>query len=174
MKEIWQMGRMSLIALAVILLVGCTSVKYVPMPVYIQNDSTETSVRTVTEYVRDTLLVEIPAQTAERTTADTTSHLENDYAESYARINPDGTLYHSLMTKPQDLEVEFDKPVQRTDSTVNKKGTTTVVRTVEVERELTWTEQGQIYGFRVLAGLIIVWLIWRNRSKIITLIRKLV
>lgn len=48
------------------------------------------------------------------------------------------------------------------------------IRTVEVERELTWTEQGQIYGFRVLAGLIIVWLIWRNRSKIITLIRKLV
>ena len=77
------MSRMILITLAVIaaiLLPGCRSVKYVP--VYIQNDSTETHVKTVTEYIKDTLLVNIPAQTAERTTADTTSHLENDYAES--------------------------------------------------------------------------------------------
>ena len=169
------MGQMSLITLAVmaaILLAGCRSVKYVP--VYIQNDSTETYVKTVTEYVKDTLLVEIPAQTAERTTADTTSHLENDYADSYARINPDGTLYHSLKTKAQDLEVEYDKPVQRTDSTVNKTGTTTVVRTVEVERELTWTEQGQIYGFRILAALAAAWLTWRYRGKIKTIIRELI
>ena len=175
MREPGRMGQMSLITLAVmaaILLAGCRSVKYVP--VYIQNDSTETHVKTVTEYVKDTLHVKIPAQTAERTTADTTSHLENDYAESYARINPDGTLYHSLMTKPQDLEVEYDKPIQRRDSTVNRKGTTTVVRTVEVERELTWIEQGQIYGFRILAVLITLWLIWRYRSKITNLIRKLI
>lgn len=62
------MGQMSLITLAVmaaILLAGCRSVKYVP--VYIQNDSTETHVKTVTEYVKDTLPVKIPAQTAERT-----------------------------------------------------------------------------------------------------------
>lgn len=164
---------MSLVTLAVmaaILLAGCRSVKYVP--VYIQDDSTETRVKTVTEYIKDTLLVKIPAQTAERTTADTTSHLENDYAESHARINPDGTLYHSLMTKPQGLEVEYDKPIQRTDSTVNKKGTATVVRTVEVERGLTWIEQGQIYGFRVLAALLMAWLAWRNRKKIATLTRK--
>ena len=173
MSALGRMGQVNLTTLAVmaaILLSGCRSVKYVP--VYLQNDSTETRVKTVTEYIKDTLPVKIPAQTAERTTADTTSHLENDYAESYARINPDGTLYHSLMTKPQDLEVEFDKPVQRTDSTVNKKGTTTVVRTVEVERELTWTERGQIYGFRVLAAFLMVWLAWRNRKKITTIIRK--
>ena len=48
------------------------------------------------------------------------------------------------------------------------------VRTVEVERELTWIEQGQIYGFRMLAALITVWLIWRYRSKITNLIRKLI
>ena len=161
-----------IILISVMLLAGCKTVKRVP--VYIQNDSIRTEVKTVTRYVKDTLLVPIPAQTAERTTADTISHLENDYAESYARINADGTLYHSLMTKPQDLEVEYDKPIQRTDSTVNKKGTTTVVRTVEVKRELTWIEQGQIYGFRILAAFITVWLIWRYRSKITNLIRKLI
>ncbi len=156
----------------ILLLAGCKSVKYVPM--YIQNDSVETHVKTVTEYVRDTLLLEIPAQAAERTTADTTSYLENDYAESYARINADGTLYHSLRTKARNMEVPYDKPVQRTDSVINKKGTITIVRTVEVERELSWMEKGQIYGFRVLAAFILAWIAWRNRSNIITIIRKLI
>ena len=175
MRALGKMGQMSLIALAImaaILLAGCRSVKYVPGEQ--QNKSTKPHVKRGRESMKDPLSAKIPAQTAGRTTADTTSHLENDYAESYARINPDGTLYHSLMMKPQDLEVEYDKPIQRTDSTVNRKGTTTVVRTVEVERELTWIEQGQIYGFRILAALITVWLAWRYRSKITNLIRKLI
>lgn len=161
-----------IILISVMLLAGCKTVKRVP--VYIQNDSIRTEVKTVTRYVKDTLLVPIPAQTAERTTADTISHLENDYAESYARINADGTLYHDLRTKPQNLEVEFDKPVERTDSTTDRTGTTTEVRTVEVERELTWWEQTQLYGFRVFAVLIVVWLIWKYKRNLITFIRKLI
>lgn len=155
-----------------LLLAGCRTAERVP--VYVRNDSIRTEVRTVTRFVKDTLLVPIPAQTAERTTADSTSTLENDYAISEARINADGTLYHGLRTKPHDMEVEFDKPVQRTDSTTTRAGTETEVRTVEVERELTWWEQAQLYGFRVLAALAAAWLAWKYRNDIITLIRRLI
>lgn len=152
-----------IILISVMLLAGCKTVKRVP--VYIQNDSIRTEVKTVTRYVKDTLLVPIPAQTAERTTTDSTSTLENDYAISEARINADGTLYHDLRTKPQDLEVEFDKPVERTDSTTDRTGTTTEVRIVEVERELTWWEQTQLYGFRVFAVLFTIMLIYKRITK---------
>ena len=146
------------------------------MPVTQQSyDSIRTEVRTETVYVKDTAYVEIPKQTAEAILPDTMkSSLENDYAFSDAWVTPDGMLHHTLETKPQDLEIEFDKLVQRTDSTTTQTGTKTEVRTVEVERELTWWEQGQIYGFRVLAVLMVVWLIWRYRSKITNLIRKLI
>ena len=52
--------------------------------------------------VTDTLFVEVPAQSAERTTADSTSHLENDYAVSDARINPDGIFHIPLATNVRD------------------------------------------------------------------------
>ena len=81
-----------------------------------EKDSVRVEVRTSTIYVTDTLLIEIPPQTAERTTADSASHLENDYAISDARINADGTLFHTLATKPQKKPVEVKKKEQRTDS----------------------------------------------------------
>ena len=114
-----------------------------------EQDSVHIEVRTNTVYVKDTVYLEIPPQTAERTTADSTSHLENDYAESDARINPDGTLYHDLRTKPQEIPKEIETPVERNDSTVYKYKDRTVYETVEVEveRELTWWQQTQIYGF---------------------------
>ena len=49
--------------------------------------------------VTDTLFVEVPMQKESTTVRDSMSHLENDYAISDARINPDGSLSHSLETK---------------------------------------------------------------------------
>ena len=51
--------------------------------------------------VTDTLFVEVPMQKESTTVRDSMSHLENDYAISDACINPDGSLYHSLETKPR-------------------------------------------------------------------------
>ena len=168
------MKRIIVILLFGVLLAGCRTQRYMPVTQQ-SHDSIRTEVRTETVYVKDTAYVEIPKQTAESIMPDTMrSSLENDYAFSDAWVTPDGMLHHTLETKPQDLEVEFDKPVQRTDSTTTQTGTKTEVRTVEVERELTWWEQTQIYGFRILAVLITVWLIWRYRSKITNLIRKLI
>lgn len=110
----------------------------------------------------DTLYVEIPVQTAERTTRDSTSHLENDYATSDARINADGTLFHDLNTKPQKKPVAFDKSVERQDSIVYQykyKYITEIVKE-EVERELTWWQKTQIYGFWV--ALIVVLMAYRK------------
>lgn len=168
------MKQLILISLLGVLLAGCRTKSYMPVTQQL-HDSIRTEVRTETVYVKDTAYIDIPKQTAEHVLPDTMkSSLENDYAFSDAWITPDGMLHHTLETKPQDLEVEFDKPVQRKDSITTKTGTKTEVRTVEVERKLTWWEQTQLYGFRVLAVLIGVWLIWKYKSNMITFIRKLI
>lgn len=104
-------------------------------------------VETVTKFITDTVYLEIPVQTAQRETRDSVSHLENDYAESDARINPDGSLYHDLNTKPQKKPLEFEKPVERRDSIVYRTKTVTETKIVEVPRKLTWFQKTQIYGF---------------------------
>ena len=129
---------------------GCRSVKYVP--VYVNNtDSTHTETHTRIDYVKDTLWYAIPGQKAESTARDS-SHLENDYAVSDARIMPDGTLHHTLETKPQEKPIEFDKPVERKDSTIYKYRTRTDVMTVEVEKPLTWWQKFRLEAFWWLAG----------------------
>lgn len=101
------MRHLPLFLLFIFLLGGCASSRRLSENVH-QQDSVDVRVETRIEYVPDTVLIEIPAQTAERETADSTSHLENDYATSDARINPDGSLFHNLKTKPQKKPVEFE------------------------------------------------------------------
>lgn len=121
-------------------------------------DSVVVSVRTEVEYVPDTVLVDIPSQTAERTTIDSVSHLENDYALSDAHVNADGTLYHSLKTRPQKKPVEVLKPVEHKDSIVyvNKVVTRIKKQIVEVEKKRTWYDQARIYGFYVIVILLVI------------------
>lgn len=135
-----------------------------------QQDSTRIEIRETVIYVPDTVFVEIPAQTAERTTQDSTSHLENDYALSDARINPDGSLYHDLKTKPQEKPVPIEKPVERKDSIIYRTQYIDREVTVEVERELSWWEKTQIYGFW---GLVVILLIV-YRKKIFALARRFI
>lgn len=120
-------------------------------------------------------MLEIPSQTAERTTRDSTSHLENDYAESDARINPDGSLFHDLNTKPQEKPFEVETPVERNDSIVYKYKDRTVYETVEVEveRELTWWQRTQMYGFWVALLVIVITYrkgIWSVIKRIVSLV----
>lgn len=131
------------------------------------NTQEKDSVRfqTVTVFVKDTVLLEIPAQSSERETRDSTSHLENDYATSDATIMPDGSLFHNLKTKQQKKPVQIEKPVQRTDSIVYRVRTETKIK--EVPRKLTWFQQTQIYGFRALIViLLIIYTIKRIKRRI--------
>ncbi|WP_195393066.1 hypothetical protein [Parabacteroides distasonis] len=154
------MKHLPLLLLLTFIIGGCASSRRLSENVY-QQDSVQIKVETRIEYVPDTVYIEIPAQTAERETADSTSHLENDYATSDARINPDGTLFHNLKTKPQKKPVEFEKPVEHKDSIVYKTKTVTKVRTVEVPHELTWWEKTQIYGFWFI--LFILMIVYRKK-----------
>lgn len=120
-----------------------------------EKDSTNTEVRVETQivYVPDTVFIEIPAQIAERTTQDSTSHLENDYATSDARINADGSLFHNLNTKPQKKPVEVQTPTIRKDSIKTEYKIIDVEKEVEkkvpveVEKKLTWWQSTCIKFF---------------------------
>lgn len=144
-----------------------------------QKDSanTEIKVEKVIEYLTDTVYIKIPAQMAERTTQDSTSHLENDYATSDARINQDGTLYHDLKTKPQEIASEFQKPVERNDSIRTEYKTKTKYITLidkkEVEKELTWWQHTCIKWFPWCLILLIITIGYILRNPILKITKRL-
>ena len=140
------------IFIVAILLAGCSPCKHLAATQEQQHDSTLTKVITQTYYVKDTVLIEIPAQKA--------------------RINPDGTLYHDLKTKQQDIPKEVEVPVQAKDSIVYRYKYKDKVQTVEVERELTWWQKTQMYGFWVALAVIVVGVIVSQRKKIISWLMK--
>ena len=157
------------ILLAALLLCGCAATRHVSDSVNSEERDT-VRVETVTIYVPDTVFVEIPGETR-----DSVSNLENDYATSEARINPDGSLYHDLKTKPQKKPVEFQKPVERRDSIVYRERgrTETVTETVEVPRQLTWFQKTSIYGFwAAIIFLMIVYTIKRIKAHILKIRQK--
>lgn len=138
--------------------------------------STSDSTRVETRYerivVRDTAYIEIPLQTAEKTVWDSTSTLENEYAVSTARFNSDGSLFHTLRTKPQSMPVPTDRVIERKDSIVY------VDKTVEVpvptERELSRWERTSIRWFPYLCGVLAVAAAWIFRKPLISLIRRFI
>ena len=144
-----------------------------------QKDSsnTEIKVEKVIEFLTDSVYIKIPAQMAERTTQDSTSHLENDYATSDARINQDGTLYHDLKTKPQEIASEFQKPVERNDSIRTEYKTKTEYITLidkkEVEKELTWWQHTCIKWFPWCLILLIITIGYILRNPILKITKRL-
>lgn len=125
------------------------------------SDSVNTLVRIETVHVPDTVYFDIPLQKSERTMEDSVSHLENDYAQSDARINPDGSLFHSLETKPHRQPVEFQKPIERKDSIVYRYKYNDRVkykdREVVKEKELSKWQQTKIdYGGKAIVILLLI------------------
>ena len=158
-----------LLILTAFILSGCGSAKNMPVKIETR-DSIITKVVKDVKYIKDTVYLEIPAQTAERTTPDSTSHLENDYATSDARINEDGSLYHDLKTKPQRKPQEVEVPVQTTDSTTAEIKYVDREVAVEVPRELSWCQKTKMYGFWALLALFII----SNRKGILSIVRKII
>lgn len=147
---------------AAILLVSCGSSKHLTTQER-QRDSVRVEYRQRTVFVPDTVFVEIPAQKAERTTKDSTSYLENDYASTDARINTDGTLTHTLQSKQQIKPVPTEKRIEYRDSIVYRDRWRTRTNTVTkyVEHKRTWWEQTQIYGF--WAAITVVAIAYRKK-----------
>jgi len=118
---------------AILCLCSCSKRVAQTTPTVIEYEHTITNTRT--EYLHDTVWLEVPAQSAEVVVLDSVSVLENDYATSTARINPNGTLFHNLATKPQRKPVERDLPVTYKDSIIYKEKEVQVP--VPVEKKLT-------------------------------------
>lgn len=144
-----------------------------------EKDTSKVDVRVekVIEYQIDTVFVEVPAQMAERTTQDSISHLENDYATSDARINSDGTLFHNLNTKPQKKPIEYQKPIERNDSIRTEYKTKTKYITLidkkEVEKELTWWQHTCIKWFPWCLILLIIAIGYVFRKPILKITKRL-
>ena len=151
--------------ITVLLLSGCCHSKHVTTS---SQDSVRVETVVRTEYIPDTVLLEIPVESERQTVRDTTSHLETSFAASDARINADGSLSHSLANKPQKRPVPTEKEVIYRDSIVYRDRMNTEI--VEVERELTWWQKTQMRGFWLLAAL----LLFLMRKNIFSFIKKLV
>lgn len=168
-----------ILAAIALIIAGCRTTKPAASPPVVmhERDSVREEIKTIIVYVPDTVTIEIPAQTAERTTADSVSTLENDFAFSFARINYDGTLFHTLMTKPGKIDIPFDKPVEKTENNriqikeIEKPVPVEVP--VEVERKLTWWESTCIKFFPYSLGLLLFAVVYAFRKPIINLARRL-
>lgn len=157
-----------LFILTAFLLCSCGAGKRLPVQTE-SRDSVRTVVREKTVYIRDTVWMKIPAQTAENTTRDTSSHLETDYAESDARIDPDGTLHHSLRNKEQEKPVPMDVPTTQKDSIVYKDRY--VYDTVKVPRDLTTWQKWQMRSFWILLSAVAVYVL---KKPMLALARRLI
>lgn len=81
-------------------------------------------VRTERHLVRDTVWVEVPAEQDELVTADSVSHLQTDFAESTARILPDGRLLHTLRQRDGLRKAVAEVQVTVRESTIVRRDST--------------------------------------------------
>ena len=114
-------------------------------------DSVRVEVRTLRETVLDTAYIELPLIVERITTRDTISTLENDYARSEAQIS-DGSLHHSLETKPAKHPVQIQKEIVYRDSVIFRDR----IQTVQAPQPLTkWQSFKMRTGGAALTALIL-------------------
>lgn len=168
-------------AIFTVIATACRTTRPAMMPEVVTIHERDTvTVETIIEktLTPDTVFVEIPAQTAERTTADSLSFLENDFAMSSARINPDGTLFHTLMSKPGKLPVEVMTPTTNTTTNAERireiEKPVPVCVPVEVERKMTWWERMFIKSAPWLFALLIAACVYIFRTPLTNFARRFI
>jgi len=165
-------GRWMEILLAVLLAVlmgmvmcGCRSQRVTEHVVIEYRDSVVKEVRLDTVHVP--VYIEVPPQVAEHVTPEDSSHLENDYAVSEAKVDSNGLLHHRLWTKPQRIEKEAEVVVATTETTVthSEKESATEKKIVEVPRDYTWWDRTRFYiAYGAIAALALIAVLrWKKR-----------
>ena len=136
-----------LLPLLLLVLVSCATQRVI----------THENVRVIehAEFIPVTVNVPIPEITSEVTVRDTSSHLENRYSESDARINSDGSLYHNLKTKPQNITATSEVKVQYRDSIVTQRIESETIIEKPVEKKLGWWQSFRMKSFWILLALLI-------------------
>lgn len=141
--------RSSVIAIALIL-VGCCPCKHLATGT---TDSTRVEIRERIVKVRDTVVVELPAERVEVITPDTTSTVQTSLATSTATVSG-GVLTHSIENKQGSIRKPTEVRVEVRDSIIYRDRQTTKV--VEVERELTAWQRFRLDGFWVLLSVVLL------------------
>ncbi len=118
--------------------------------------------------VRDTVVVALPAERVEVITPDTTSTVQTSLATSTATVSG-GVLTHSIENKQTTISQPTEVRVEVRDSIIYRDRQTTKI--VEVERELTWWQETQIKGFRMLALIAIALVGWKFRRPLMALLK---
>lgn len=126
---------------------------------------------TVTEYrdrvVHDTTTFTIEKEGEKIVTRDTSSHLENKYAESDAVVSG-GFLSHSLKSKPQVIKVPYE--VHVTDTLYKEKAAETIIETKYVEKKLNIWQKFRLWAFPFM----LLGLLWAYRKQIIAFVKTLI
>lgn len=145
---------MYLISILLLVCVSCCPCKHM-------TTSSQDSVRV--EVVERIELVEqevaLPQESEEVTIKGDSSYLENSVAASWAIVNSDGTLYHSLFNKPSFSTII---PISHKDSTIYFHSFRQVI--VEVEKPDTWWEQTQKKGFWIMLLVIATFISMKLRK----------
>lgn len=119
--------------------------------------------------------IKVPEIREVNMTRDSTSHLENDWAESTASVQ-DGILTHTLATKPREVEAPATIIVRDTVIVKEKSDVVKEYVEVEVEKPLSgWTRFWRGFGYASALAIIgyCVWLVVRNKTKILAFAKKL-
>ena len=130
-------------------------------------------VKEVTKYIRDTVEIRVPEIRERVVIKDTTSHLENAFAQSDASIDTAGFLHHSLQTKPTPVKVEIKTKEVRKDSIIYRDRVRVEKVPVIVKKPLSWWGKTQQVGFWVLLLVVAVIAAAKNYTKIIAVVLKL-
>ncbi len=127
------------------------------------------------EYIEriDTAYITITKQ-IQQVLEDTASVLDNDYCISEAKITPDGFLYHSLETKPQQKPVPVKSTKTVRDTTIYKEKEVYIKDTVPVEREFTKWELVRLHGFWYMLAAVVLALIWICRKPLIKILLRII
>lgn len=157
---------MGLLAFALVMLVGCKS------PKEIVREVTVIETHDSIHFVHDTLFFDVPVQTAQVVTHDSTSVLENDWAISHVAINKDGTLSHKLSSKPQSVPVPFEKPVETKTQVIYRDREMKVP--VPVEKALTSWQKFRLSAFWWLLGASVVGGVVIFRKPLFALVRRFI
>ena len=168
------MKHIVLVIVAVLVIISCRTSKNLTTQEY-KRDSVRIEYRERTVFVPDTVFFEIPRQTAERTTADSISLLENDYAVSEVHLNRDGTFSHFLNSKPQTKLIRTKRRIEYLDSIIyrDKWHDSRQSMTKYVPHKRSWWEQAQIYGFwAAIIFLAIIYRKWIYKAVIGLILRK--
>lgn len=167
------MRKLIIIVFIASLLASCGSSRHAATSMETR-DSTMVEVRTELVERIDTVYVELPRQVERVVTRDTSSRLENDYAVSEASIEA-GFLYHSLETKITKIPLPVKNTQERRDcsSYMSKSEHKKEIEFVSVEKPLTAWQKFRLNGFWILVAIIVGYVAWKNKKKLLALILKL-